>query len=555
MRDGQSDATGHLFVINSDLTRVQCDAVLLPTATDLLVEAWAAPLIRQTGSCRLPVKPSGDWTETAVAQWRGPTSGPAVWLGCLGGNEFTPVEQFIACAERFVRTAARELDRSRITTVLPTLALPVVGTGRGGGAARRGEILLELIPRLITLASEERVDIVLVTHGRVTYEAAQTVRRLKSGTEEQLWPDLDASLRMAAGELADHARSGNLVVFVGAGVSATAGLPAWQSLLDRVGTDLGLDEEAIVHMHALDVRDQAALLSKHQANFKTAVDSALRASHFSLLHGLLASLPVREFVTTNFDTLLEGASKSPGNELTIVPGNPIRPSSRWLVKLHGTLGSDLVLTRADYRDVRSQRGALFGLLQALLVTKHMLFVGYSMQDEDFNDVVHDIRALHAGNDVETSSESPDRAEAPESNSTTELFGTVLMPFGNSKFTELWSDMRVLAARPPMTIRNGRFDDPTPVQWAEAVRQLTLFVDLVGMKSASEVRFVTDKDFKALNTEEGTALAEAVRLLRDVYETYCDDSKRITAPHWAEVRAALDSFDVLRSSLLPGTPTA
>jgi SIR2-like domain len=36
-------------------------------------------------------------------------------------------------------------------------------------------------------------------------------------------------------------------------------------------------------------------------------------------------------------------------------------------------------------------GALYGIVQALLVTKHLLFVGYSLSDEDFHELADEIR--------------------------------------------------------------------------------------------------------------------------------------------------------------------
>src|SRR5207302_7615765 len=44
---------------------------------------------------------------------------------------------------------------------------------------------------------------------------------------------------------------------------------------------------------------------------------------------------------------------------------------------------DIVLTRSDYLAMPRQYGALIGLVQGMLMMRHMMFVGYSLQDEDF----------------------------------------------------------------------------------------------------------------------------------------------------------------------------
>jgi hypothetical protein len=51
----------------------------------------------------------------------------------------------------------------------------------------------------------------------------------------------------------------------------------------------------------------------------------------------------------------------------------------------------IVLTRPDYMSLARERSALFGIVQALLVTKHLLFVGYSLSDEAFHQLVDEIR--------------------------------------------------------------------------------------------------------------------------------------------------------------------
>ena len=117
-----------------------------------------------------------------------------------------------------------------------------------------------------------------------------------------------------------------------------------------------------------------------------------------LSHSLLAALPVNEIVTTNYDTLFEMACQGVNRELAILPYQPNAAKRRWLLKLHGSVGQgDIVLTRDDYLHLAHLRGALAGIVQALLVTRHLLFVGYSLSDDDFHQIVYDVRtAVHGG---------------------------------------------------------------------------------------------------------------------------------------------------------------
>lgn len=522
--DSKSSPSGHLFIVNSDLARLKCDAVLVPTDGRRSITAGFGPLVGASGRVQLGPVADGSWFTGAVALFRESTEeSPDVWLGNLGGDESTSVRQFVQCAHKFVIDAAARVKARASGPVPPLIALPVVGSGRGGGAQRRGRILGQLVPTLMKAARSEGVDVVLVTWGRVTFEAAQAVRRSFLAANPSYSATLDEGLEATASNLAAQAKAGNLVIFVGAGVSATAGLPAWQSLLDDVAERLSYRPSDIARLHELDVRDQATLLARKRS-FRDEVQKVLGAGNFSLVHGLLASLPVREYVTTNFDQLLEAAASGPGAQLSVVPGESLRPGGRWLVKLHGTLGRDLVLTRSEFRDARSQHGALFGLLQALIMTRHMLFVGYSLQDEDFNDVMHDVRLFHQ--------RTPDDKRR--------RLGTILTSFDNPEFSKLWRDLDVRALAPRRRVVDGQLTTPTRQEWGRVGRTLAILLDRVAMDSASEVGFLSDSTMGGVSATGPAKLNKALAALSRAYAEYSDESGS-NAQRWAEVRAALDSL--------------
>jgi hypothetical protein len=125
-----------------------------------------------------------------------------------------------------------------------------------------------------------------------------------------------------------------------------------------------------------------------------------RYKRFGLTHSLLASIGSEQAVTTNYDNLYERACARPGHalddDLTVLPYGRVGENRPWLLKLHGSLdqldrADHIVLTRPDYMSLARERSALFGIVQALLVTKHLLFVGYSLSDEDFHQLVDEIR--------------------------------------------------------------------------------------------------------------------------------------------------------------------
>lgn len=56
--------------------------------------------------------------------------------------------------------------------------------------------------------------------------------------------------------------------------------------------------------------------------------------HHALLHALLANLPVKQVVTTNYDRLFELASEvSEIESLSVLPHAPRPGAERWLLKV------------------------------------------------------------------------------------------------------------------------------------------------------------------------------------------------------------------------------
>ena len=57
-----------------------------------------------------------------------------------------------------------------------------------------------------------------------------------------------------------------------------------------------------------------------------------------------------------------------------------------------SLLQDIVLTRSQMNENLEERAALSGIVQAMLMTKHLLFVGFSLQDPNFGEVAGTVRS-------------------------------------------------------------------------------------------------------------------------------------------------------------------
>jgi len=477
---------GHVFVVGADLTRLVCDDVVVPTDRSLRVsEGWRSLLPDDVG-----VTEVADGLRIDLS-WRGaervlevPGGGsPQVWLVDTVDDDGRGLpwildgarEALAAVARRSVAEPAHGRSRRLV-------GLPALGTGWGGAAGERGALLQQLLPVLREAAHEHGFDVALVLRGASDLAAAQRVRR----GEDVGW-DLPGHLRELAGQLGEKARRGQLAVFFGAGVSAAAGLPTWEQLVGELAARSGLADDLREGMARLPPQDSAALLARElgRGRLETYVKERFGPGRYALAHALIADLPVQEFVTTNYDPLVELAAADLGRRVQVLPFDDLEPGAPWLLKLHGDSAhpESVVLTREEYLQFGDTRAALAGVLHALLLTRHVLFVGTSMLDDDLIRIAHQVRSALQ---VQGSS-SPRRS------------GTVLALREDPARARLWE-------RDVETVAMGAGDTPP----AEAARRLEVLLDLIGCLSTPPTGYLLDPAYRGLLSEEEQELAAALR---------------------------------------------
>jgi hypothetical protein len=493
---------GHLFITRGDIRRLACDAWLLPTAQDLRVEdVWTRGDVRLQAALReglhdKAVAAEPAWGNQGVRSVRMLGRDgllPEVWLGNVGGHSGTDVAWILKAVAEFIQRAeaplGRDLDPQRRDR--PLLAIPFVGTGAGGLASRKGQVAQELVRQLSPVLAKVNADVVLIAANPEALAAAHRARRLAVDDWPAWWrsrfgDDVPLGDPFALGqELAAYARRGRLVLFVGAGVSAGAGLPQWEALLEQLAARAGLSGHDLANLGHLDratVIESA--LARHGIQIGDAVAALIpKEGPYSLLHSLIATLPSGEIVTTNYDTRLESAAADADRPLTALQGTTVAGADRWLLKLHGSVErpEDIVLSRDDYLGYGQRRAALRGVVQAMLMTRHMLFVGFGLSDDNFHAIAHDVRtALASGRDE----------KRPP-------FGTAVLVKERPLFTELWKgdiDPAALApAGAPIGVGARRAELLLDLVLAESEGALSHFMDpaFEHLLSPSEQRLRSD----------------------------------------------------------------
>jgi len=195
-------------------------------------------------------------------------------------------------------------------------------------------------------------------------------------------------------------------VFAGAGLSIPAGFVNWKALLRNIARDVGLDvdqETDLVAVAQYHLNEQG---SRHKLNQALVSEFSAKAT-LTKNHEILASLPIRTYWTTNYDTLIEdalkAAGKTPDVKSTPVSLTTTAPKRDAVVyKMHGDVSQPdkAVVTRDDYEQYSRDRSLFSTALQGDLVSRTFLFIGFSFSDPNLDHVMSRVRVL-LGQNVRT----------------------------------------------------------------------------------------------------------------------------------------------------------
>lgn len=195
--------------------------------------------------------------------------------------------------------------------------------------------------------------------------------------------------------LASEIMKGNVVLFIGAGLSRGAGLPGWEELVRTLASEIGYELPAIgeriptemlirIPQYFENTLGRQALLSRVFDATNT-IDKEPTENH-----RLVAQLPIQTWVTTNWDDLLEITLREAGRAYrTIIRDQDLPYQSRdavSLLKMHGDRQQrdTIVITQDDYGSYFLRYPLIRIKLAALLLDKTFLFAGYGLNDPDFN---------------------------------------------------------------------------------------------------------------------------------------------------------------------------
>jgi hypothetical protein len=380
---------GHLFVLRGDLTQLQCSAILVPCDNnwELVANNWS-PLLQMeqfepaTWGARLKGR-SGGGRFVDLA----PNNDRKIRLVVTADGRDDPLWVAAGVVEA-IETFTSQLHAVG-GRVKPLVGMPLVGTGAGGFRYERGRLIRALLPALRKASHSADVDVALVLLDGRDHAAIQGQRTADD------WTEFSAEHLAIADRLGVRAARDELALFLGAGVSIPLGLPDWKTLLAEIAGEALPDYSPDSAPHiAQELREKVG-----RKRFYDHIAERVSVRGCAPAHLLLAGLNVRQAVTSNYDTAYERAldSNLGANAYRVLTRQLAAQPDPWLLKIHGDAcrPETIVLTSDDYAQLKNDHGALQSVVESLLMTSHLMFVGYSMGDPDFVEAAERVRTVRA----------------------------------------------------------------------------------------------------------------------------------------------------------------
>ena len=204
----------------------------------------------------------------------------------------------------------------------------------------------------------------------------------------------------ATQHLASAIRARSVILFAGAGLSMSVGLPSWSELVAHLARELDLSDEILVSPGCTyqSLAEFYKIRNGSIGPLRSWMDRTWRVSEEevrqSRLHELVIKLDFPIIYTTNYDRNLEAAFESAGRPYVKVANArdiaKTREGVTQIVKFHGDFDDDesLVLTETDYFNRLAFDSPLDIKFRSDALGKTVLFIGYSMTDMNIRLLMH-----------------------------------------------------------------------------------------------------------------------------------------------------------------------
>ena len=181
-----------------------------------------------------------------------------------------------------------------------------------------------------------------------------------------------------------------LVLFVGAGASADAGMPLWDNAVRQIADRLGINKENLdtvkipQYYYNRRGKKEYTQLMRQIFRYKEELTS-------QPIHDKIINFNADTIITTNYDHLIESAAEKNRVFIQVISSDvdlPYRQSGKELIKMHGDFEHDnFVLREDDYLHYHRNFKLIENYIRSLIGVKTVLFIGYSLKDPDVKQIL------------------------------------------------------------------------------------------------------------------------------------------------------------------------
>ena len=209
-------------------------------------------------------------------------------------------------------------------------------------------------------------------------------------------------------DLINSYREGNVILFVGAGVSRNLGLPTWSELIDHIARELGYEPEIYKSFgESLALAEYYRVKKGNIGPLRSWMDTNWHSKDIDLakseIHRLIANSKFPMVYTTNYDRWLERSYEHYGKKyikIASVSDIPlIKDGVTQIIKFHGDFDNDetIVLDESSYYERLEFETPLDIKLRSDVLGKSVLFIGYSLTDVNLRFLFYKLAKLWKSN--------------------------------------------------------------------------------------------------------------------------------------------------------------
>lgn len=198
-------------------------------------------------------------------------------------------------------------------------------------------------------------------------------------------------------KIAEEMKRGNLNIFAGAGLSAASGYVDWKTLLEPMSKMLGLNVNMDLTLLAQYYKNEYTRWELNRAILNEFAKIPRQNDNMEIL----ASLPIQNYWTTNYDSIIEDTLRKTGKTVDVIFEqvqfkNYTLDRDAVVYKMHGdrTFPDSAVLTKQDYEMYDEDRSLFTQALTVDLMINTFLFIGFSFSDPNLDRIMAIVRKMN-----------------------------------------------------------------------------------------------------------------------------------------------------------------